>query len=142
MRVRRQARVYRHTFNDRRYGWREQALHAAQVYRDHLIQSLPALAMSAYCATVRKNNRSGVSGLLRVDRVQIFKGRRQRKVFWEAQWPIGNGKARHRKFSILKYGEHGSYQMALAAREAGLHALSDQPFPPFCPRRSRAHQTA
>jgi hypothetical protein len=87
--------------------------------------------MPAYCAILKKNNRSGVSGLMRVDRVEICKGRRQRKLYWEAQWPIGNGRARHRKFSILKYGEEEAYQLALAARATALQALSTRTCSPF-----------
>ena len=48
-----------------------------------------------------------------MDRWEVYQGRRQHKVYWEAQWPIGNGRSRHRKFSILKYGEEGAYQRAL-----------------------------
>ena len=48
-----------------------------------------------------------------------------------AEWPIGHGLFRHRKFSILKYGEDGAYQRALAAREAALQALSSRTFSPF-----------
>ena len=77
----------------------------------------------------KKNNRSGISGLMRVDRWDVQNGRRSRRLYWEAQWPIGNGKARHKKFSISKYGEEGAKRKALAARRAGLNALATQIFP-------------
>jgi hypothetical protein len=129
--VQRRTRVYVRNFSDTRHGGSAKALLAAQVYRDQLVHTYPPLAMPVYCAILKKNNRSGVSGLLRVDRVEVYRGKRQQKLFWEAQWPIGDGRSRHRKFSILKYGEEGAYQMALAARETALHALSRKTFSPF-----------
>ena len=110
---------------------RNKALKAARRYRDTLIQTHPPLAMADYCTIRKKNNRSGASGLTRMDRWAVYQGRRQHKVYWEAQWPIGDGRSRHRKFSILKYGEKGAYQRALAARETALEALSGQTFSPF-----------
>jgi hypothetical protein len=101
-----------------------------------------ALGHAHYCAILKKNNRSGISGAIRVDRVEMCKGRRQRKLYWEAQWPIGNGRSRHRKFSILKYGEEGAYQMALAASETALEALSSQTFSPFAALSSRKRRHA
>lgn len=129
--VQRRSRLYRRDFSDGTHGGSEQALAAAERYRDELLQAYPPLGMADYCAILKKNNRSGVSGLTRADRVAICKGRRQRKLYWEAQWPIDNGRSRHKKFSILKYGEEGAYQMALDARETALHALSAETFSPF-----------
>ncbi|MCC2644014.1 MAG: hypothetical protein K0S45_4427, partial [Nitrospira sp.] len=100
--VQRRTRVFVRTFSDGLHGGSQAALQAAQAYRDQLIEIHPPLAMPAYCAILKKNNRSGVSGLLRVDRAEVCRGKRQHKLCWEAQWPIGNGRSRHRKFSILK----------------------------------------
>ncbi len=91
--VQRRTHLFRWDCSDGRHGGSEQALMAAQRYRDSLIQTYPPLAMPAYCAILKKNNRSGVSGLMRVDRVEVCKGRRQRKLYWEAQWPIGDGRS-------------------------------------------------
>lgn len=60
--VRPQSRIHRRRFSDGRYGGREEALLAAQVYRDQLIQVYPPFAMPVYCAILKKNNRSRVSG--------------------------------------------------------------------------------
>jgi hypothetical protein len=81
--------------------------------------------MPEYCGILKQNNRSGVSGVTRVDRLERIRGRLYRRLFWEAQWPIGEGRAKHKKFSILKYGEAGAYEMARAARETALQALSN-----------------
>jgi hypothetical protein len=140
--VQRRTHIHRRDFGDGPHGGRAQALDAAQAYRDHLIKTYPPLAMPEYCAILKKNNRSGISGLIRVDRVERNKGRQQRKLYWEAQWPIGHGRAQHKKFSILKYGEEGAYQRALAARDAALQAISSQTFSPFHARDLRTSQPA
>ena len=120
VRVQRQRRVYRRTFNDLRYGGRESALSAAQAYRDNLIQSLPATGH--FSARVRINNRSGISGVRRVDCVVVFPGRSQRQIYWVATCPRGDGRTKHRKFFVTKYGEEGAYQRALDTRVAALQA--------------------
>ena len=102
--VQRRKRIYVRDFSDGRQGGRRPALQAAQVYRDKLVKAYPPLSKAAYCAIRKKNNRSGISGLMRVDKWQVQNGRRSRRLYWEAQWPIGNGKARHQKFAITKYG--------------------------------------
>ena len=107
------------------------ALQAAQLYRDKLVKAYPPLSKAAYCAIRKKNNRSGISGLTRVDTWEMYKGRRFRRLYWEAQWPIGHGKAQHKKFSITKYGEDGAYRRARTARKTALKALSTQTFSPF-----------
>ena len=127
--VQRRKRIFVRDFSDGRHGGRQPALQAAQLYRDALINAHPPLTKPAYCAIRKKNNRSGISGLMRVDKWQVHNGRRARRLYWEAQWPIGNGKARHKKFSITKYGEEGAKRKALAARRAALKALATQTFP-------------
>ena len=128
--VRRDSRTYAKSFSDGRYGGSEHALRAAELYRDALILAHPPLSRLALCAIVRKNNHSGISGLTRVDRVELS-GRPQRMLCWEAQCPMGQGRAQCKRFSIRKYGEEGAFQRALAAREAALQALSPNTFAAF-----------
>ena len=118
--VQRRTRVYVRSFSDGRYCGAQQALLAAQAYRDELITSHPPLSKPVYCAILKKTNRSGISGLSRVDRWEVSGGRRVRRLYWEAQWPIENCRSRHKKFSILKYGEDEAYRRALKAREIGI----------------------
>ena len=103
-------------------------------------QGLSPLSKAAYCAIRKKNNRSGISGLTRVDTWEMYKGRRFRRLYWEAQWPIGNGKGQHKKFSITKYGEDGAYLRAFTARATALKALSTQTFSPYETRIRRRGQ--
>ena len=98
-------------------------------------------AMPTYCAIIKKTNRSGVSGLSRVDRLERSNGRLRRRLYWEVQWPIEGCRAKHRKFSILKYGEEAAFEMAFAARQRGLEAVAAHTFSPFATRskmRTRA----
>lgn len=129
--VQRRKRIFVRDFSDGRHASQQHALQAAQMYRDTLVKAYPPLNKAAYCAIRKKNNRSGISGLMRVDRWQMYKGRRFRRLYWEAQWPIGNGKAQHKKFSITKYGEEGAYLRARTARTTALKTLSSQTFSPF-----------
>ena len=129
--VQRRKRIFVRDFSDGRHASQQHALQAAQSYRDKLVKAYPPLNKAAYCAIRKKNNRSGISGLTRVDTWQMYKGRRFRRLYWDAQWPIGNGKAQHKKFSITKYGEHGAYRRAFTARKTALKALSTQTFSPF-----------
>lgn len=105
--VQRRTRIYVRSFSDGRYGGAEQALVAATTYRDALIRSNPPLSKPVYCAILKKTNRSGVSGLSRIDRWEFSKGRRVHRLYWDVQWPIENCQSRHKKFSILKYGRWG-----------------------------------
>ena len=127
--VQRRKRIFVRDFSDGRQGGSRRAFQAARLCRDALINAHPPLSKPAYCAIRKKNNRSGISGLMRVDKWQVHNGRRARRLYWEAQWPIGNGKAQHKKFSITKYGEEGAKRKALSARRAALKALATQTFP-------------
>lgn len=129
--VRRRNELIRRDFSDGLHGGREQAFQAALAYRNSIIETHPPFGKPEYCKILKKSNRSGVSGLKRVDRLELSKGRRMRRLYWEVQWPIENGRSRHRKFSILKYGEEGAYQLALAARETALEGLASQTFSPY-----------
>ena len=140
--VRRQSHYYRRDFSDGRHGGSEAALAAAIAYRNQVIAAHPPLAMPAYCAILKKTNRSGVSGLTRVDRLERSKSRLRRRVFWEAQWPIDRCRSQHRKFSILKYGEEAAFEMALAARHTGLEALAAHTFSPFAAYSDRRTRSA
>ena len=129
--VQRRKRIFVRDCSDGRHGGRQPALQAAHLYRDKLVKAYPPLSKAAYCAIRKKNNRSGISGLTRVDTWEMYNGRRFRRLYWDAQWPIGHGKARHKKFAITKYGEEGAYRKAFTARKTALKALSTQTFSPF-----------
>jgi hypothetical protein len=120
--VQRRNRIYNRHFTDSVYGGKAKALAAAIAYRAGLIQRLPVLTKREFCAITKKNNISGISGVSRHE----APGRTPnspRQVFWLAQWPVGNYRAKKRKFSVKKYGEEGAFRRAVAARRRALDLL-------------------
>jgi hypothetical protein len=122
--VQRRGRIYHQHFADLVYGGKRKALDAATVYRDSLLASLRPFTRPERCRIKKKNNRSGVSGVTKIDVWEHNRGRRYHRRYWLAQWPIGNGKAKKKKFSITRYGEHGARQRALRARRQALKSLA------------------
>jgi len=121
--IQRRGRVYRRHFTDSVYGNKRKALEAAKVFRDSLA-CLKPFTRPEVCRIRKRNNRSGASGVTRIDTVEASRGRRYRRRYWQAQWPIGNGKAKKIKFSIQIYGEQGARQRALRVRQEALKRLA------------------
>jgi len=121
--VQRRGQIYYRHFTDSVYGGKRRALDAARTYRDGLVASLVPLTRPERCRIRKKNNRSGISGVTRIDVINTSRGRSYRRQYWLAQWPISNGKAQTRKFSITRYGERGAFQRALRARRQALKYL-------------------
>lgn len=119
--VQRRGRIFTRHFSDGTHGGTQGALQAAKAYRDRLITQYQPLSRKEFCAIRKKNNRSGVSGVTRHE-VPGRTPTSPRHIFWLAQWPIGAGKAKQRKFSVKKYGERGAYLRALKARREALAA--------------------
>jgi hypothetical protein len=46
-----------------------------------------------------------------------------RRVYWDVQWPVGDGKARHKKIPVQKYGEQRAFELACHARRMALRSL-------------------
>lgn len=130
VRVQRRNRIHHRYFSDSVYSGKRLALAAAKAYRETLLRTLPEFTRPEVCRIRKKNNRSGVSGVSRHETA----GRTPtspRRTFWVAQWPIGGGKAKMRKFSIKRYGERGAYLRALRARRTALTALSQEAYRRF-----------
>lgn len=60
--IQRQKRNYIRNFADQRHGGKDQALAAAQAYRDALLADHPLLSRRERCAIVKTHNRSGRAG--------------------------------------------------------------------------------
>ena len=121
--IQRRGHIYNRHFSDRLHGGKRKALEAAKAYRARLVSQLKPLTRQELCAIRKTNNRSGVSGVIRVDVLEKIRGRLYRRIYWDVQWPIGNGRARHKKFSVKKYGERGAFLRALKARKQALRDL-------------------
>lgn len=118
--VQRRSRIYHRHFTDSVYGRKQRALDATKTYRDGLLASLVPVTRAERCLIRKKNNRSGVSGVTRIDTREKSRGRIYHRRYWVAQWPIGHGKAQTKKFSILRYGERGAFQRAFRVRQEAL----------------------
>jgi hypothetical protein len=122
--VQRRGRIYHRHFTDSVYGGKRKALDAAKTYRDNLIACLRPLTRPEHCQIKKRNNRSGISGVTRIDAKENNRGRVYRRQYWLAQWPIGGGKARQKKFSIKIYGERGAFQRAVRVRRQALQIIA------------------
>jgi len=125
--VRRSNQVYTRNFPDRRHGGRDQALAAAQAYRDALLDEHAPMTRRARCAVLRKSNQSGVSGVTR----SVIVDRRSKTpspaACWIARWPGEGGTVTQRRFSVTRFGEWGAFLKAVEARRHGLACLDDAP---------------
>ena len=122
--VQQRGRAYHRHFTDSVYGGKSKALDAAKIYRDSLINCLRPLTRPERCRIRKKNNRSGVSGITRIEAFEKSRGRVYHRRYWLAQWPIGKSKAQKKKFSITRYGERGAFQRAVHARRQALKRLA------------------
>ncbi len=128
--IQRRKTIYMRYFSDGGHGGKKIALDAAKAYRDQLIAQHPPMTRREVCVIRKMNNTSGVSGVTRIDVMERNKGRKVRRLYWDAQWPDRSGNAVHRKFSIKVYGERRAFQLAVQARRQGLRQLTRLPFRP------------
>jgi hypothetical protein len=113
---------YHRYFSDNVYGGREQALKAAQAYRDEVLASQSGPDHQMWIRTrLRKNNTSSIPGVGRYESLDKRKANCKR-IFWMASW-MENGKSRKKKFSVLRYGEQKARQMAIDERERQLRRV-------------------
>lgn len=106
------------TFPDSKYGSEEASLAAAQEYRNELLQKAPLLSKQSFMRKVRRNNRSGISG------VGVY-GEGEKR-FWLARIDYkgyGDKKTKSRKYRVSKYGEEEAKAKAIAQREAWVNEV-------------------
>ena len=123
--IQRRNRLYTRNFPDLRHGGRDEALVAAQAYRDALLAEHPPLTRRARCAILKKNNRSGVAGVTRIVSIDRRWKHVARAAYWVARWPGEGGTVKQRRFAVTKYGERGAFLKAVQARKHGLACLED-----------------
>lgn len=123
--LQRHLRIHTRKFSDQSYGGTAQALDAAQTYRDGLLAVHPRMTRRAQCAIIKRNNRTGVSGVTR----SVVVDRRLKvvapTVYWVARWPGEHGTATQRRFSVKRFGEWGAFLRAVEARQHGLACLEE-----------------
>jgi hypothetical protein len=116
--LRRGPQCFRKRFADSKHGGEEGALAAARAWRDELERLHPLMTKQEVIAR-KTPPASGRRGIYRV----LIRQRRKDGSFianyvWDAGSPSWNGVARHRRFSVAKYGEEEAFRLAVAAREA------------------------
>ena len=98
------------------YGDAHRALAEAQAWRDRMAADLPLISKRAFVATVRRNNTSGVAGVLRViHRRKTASGKVVTTPRWIARSPRGQ-RPQLRSFTVSVHGEAGARAKAIAAR--------------------------
>ncbi|NTE88773.1 AP2 domain-containing protein [Agrobacterium rubi] len=101
-------------FKDSIYGSDEAAYIAARAYRDAIIEAIPPATNHEQAVLLRKNNKSGISGVRRVET-------REGDV-WQAMLTT-NESVKRENFSVSKFGEQAAKSMAIAQRRKWLAAL-------------------
>ncbi|WP_336510114.1 hypothetical protein [Agrobacterium tumefaciens] len=101
-------------FKDSIYGSGDAAYREARAYRDAIILAIPPATNHEQAVLLRKNNRSGISGVRRVETADGD--------VWQATLMTSEGQKRE-NFSIAKFGEEAAKSMAITQRRKWLKAL-------------------
>ena len=107
------------SFSDARHGNKNKALAAAKEYRDEILSRYSPQTLKEYCSIVKRNNRSGISGVSRYAQKEPDNDGNLRW-YWVASWSPEPGKTKKVKFSVKKYGEEEAFRKAVQAREQAL----------------------
>lgn len=115
---------YVKNFPDRKCGGKVKALELARRYRDELLIKLPPISRKEFCLVLRSNNNSGITGVCKYAKPYLLSdGTVRKNWYWEASWPNDRGEGVSECFSVKEYGEEVARQMAIRARERGLHGV-------------------
>ncbi len=101
-------------FKDSIYGSDAAAYAQARAFRDAIIEAIPPATNQEQAVLLRKNNKSGISG---VRRVETRDGDT-----WQATLMTNEGQKRE-SFSVSKFGEDAAKSMAIAQRRKWLKDL-------------------
>ncbi|WP_240532262.1 hypothetical protein [Agrobacterium tumefaciens] len=101
-------------FKDSIYGSGDAAYRQARAYRDAIILAIPPATNHEQAVLLRRNNRSGISGVRRVETADGD--------IWQATLMTNEGQKRE-NFSIAKLGEEAAKSMAITQRRKWLKAL-------------------
>lgn len=108
-------------FSDGVYGGRKEAYRAASAWYVSALKLFPLIPRPERMAIIRRNNRTGVSGVYRWP----ANGEDRPGAYWAAHCvrePTDKRPAR-RKFSVACYGEHEAKALAIQARRDFLARL-------------------
>lgn len=135
--IQRRGVIFRRQFSDGVLGGKAKALAAARAYRDAIVAKYPPLSKREHAEIVKKNNKSGVTGVCRYCAADTRqKSAAQKRWFWVASWVLPDGRAKRIKFSVKKYGEKGAFKLAVKARREAVKQMSGN-FDPGATRRKK-----
>lgn len=112
--VRRRGHRIVRLFKDSIYGSGDAAYRQARAYRDAIILAIPPATNHEQAVLLRRNNRSGISGVRRIETADGD--------IWQATLMTNEGQKRE-NFSIAKLGEEAAKSMAITQRRKWLKAL-------------------
>lgn len=119
--LRRQGKMFVKNFPDKKHGGKRKALLMAKDYRDYLVQTCPPTTRKQFCSVLRRNNKTGISGVCTYSKPYVLKDGTVKEIwYWEATWPGENGESVSVNFSVNTYGDTVARHMAIRAREQGL----------------------
>ena len=122
--LRRRGKVYVKNFADKKCGGKQEALVQAKAHRDRLVAQHPPLSRQEFCAVLRSNNKTGITGVYRYAKSHTLKnGEIVRSWYWEATWPIGKSRQAHQAFAVNEHGEAEARQLAIRRRKQALKEL-------------------
>ena len=122
--LRRRGKVYVKNFADRKCGGKQAALAQAKAHRDQLVEQHPPLSRQEFCAVLRSNNTTGITGVYRYSKSYTLKnGEIVHSWYWEATWPIGHSRQAHQAFAVNEHGEGEARRLAIHRRKQALTAL-------------------
>jgi hypothetical protein len=119
----RRGKPYHKVFFDGTYGGREIALAAAIHWRDKTLAECKTLTMREFHQQRRSNNTSGVPG------VHFLTPRAAPQGIWQAKIKPNGGPAKHKTFSVSRFGYRKAFQLAVKARVAMVRALGGPALP-------------
>jgi hypothetical protein len=110
-------------FSDGIYGGKREALKAAVEYRDSFLTRDKPFEHQIWIRTrPRKNNKSGIPGVLRYE-ITDKRNPENVRIHWIAAWTDEYGATRQRKFSVARYGEEEAKLLAIAERDYHLRRV-------------------
>jgi hypothetical protein len=121
--IKRRSRYMHKYFPDAKYGSKENALAAAQVYLDSLMS---ATSNPDYMLWRRnKKPETNTSGIVGVGRYAV-KYRKRRRLLWQAMWKDADNKQHCKRFFVSTHGERQAKALAVAARRDAMLELHEE----------------
>lgn len=100
--LRRRGTVYVKSFADTKCGGKQESLAQAKAHRDRLVEQHPPLSRQEFCAVLRSNNKTSMTGVYRYSKNYTLKnGEIVRYWYWEATRPLARASKRTRRLPSM-----------------------------------------